>query len=353
MTKSDHHVSCHDQSPPLFVSSNDKGEQHHTALRIIQPFIMSFEDSNKCSGVPVMGSGGDNDSITGFDNIPAECNIHILQFLDVDDLANIAQVSRRFNENSLHTSLSQNRTATLTCVRRLDESTGTLSASPLPLLQKLSSKGKIDQYWRFNKVKIIGHNLLEKESIPQLRNMPPGSVGTLQHVRVLDLSFPSNTLKKTDSEVCIVTLLAVTMPCLREIDLSNVSIGLVAESALHSLASACPALEKITWNHHHYIAGMGMQGRALNACRCLKEIYMDDSTSLYQYSHLFRRCNTFLERVSLKNAKYEYTEPTQSSPQYSLVEFVRNTPTLRWFRSDLSPENVAILQAERPEVTFV
>jgi hypothetical protein len=32
---------------------------------------------------------------------------------------------------------------------------------------------------------------------------------------------------------------------------------------------------------------------------------------------------------------------------------VRRTLTLRWFRSDLTAENVALLQRERPEVTFV
>jgi hypothetical protein len=90
---------------------------------------------------------------------------------------------------------------------------------------------------------------------------------------------------------------------------------------------------------------------------------MDDSTFYYDhiidrfaivrkgpYSHIF--WNTFLERVSLRNAKVDFDGLNQILPQYGLLKFVRNTPTLRWFRSDLSPENVAILQAERPEVTF-
>jgi hypothetical protein len=102
-------------------------------------------------------AGSNNDSIAGVYDVPAECNVRILQFLDVDDLANVAQVSRRFHENSLHPTLPQNRTALITCVRRLDESTGTLSASPLPLLQKLKDKAMLDQCWRFNKIKITGH----------------------------------------------------------------------------------------------------------------------------------------------------------------------------------------------------
>jgi hypothetical protein len=322
--------------------------------------------SNKRSGAPVSSGDGKrlripsgNYNIEGcFDNIPAECNVRIFQFLDVDDLASVAQVSRRFHENSLHPSLPQNRTATLTCIRRLDKSTGTFYASPLPLLQKLVDKGSLDQYWRFNKVKIIGHNVLDNGvSMHVACNMVP-----LQHVQVLDLSFPSNALKKdTKFKVCITALLSSIMPLLKEIDLSNAD---VAESALRHFAGQCPALEKITWNKHH--ANTSVSGKALKACRGLKELYMDDSVFsvgrdensviLIRSPCILSRCNTFLERVSLKNAKCRYTFrpsfPTLEFPEIGLISFVRNTPSLRWFRSDLSPENVAILQAERPEVTF-
>jgi hypothetical protein len=147
------------------------------------------------------------------------------------------------------------------------------------------------------------------------------------------------------------------MPCLREIDLSNAH---VTGSVLRKIADACPELEKLTWNHNQKVART-----ALIKYRGLKEIYMDDSIFVYacvdtmiqgelRYNDLFclRCCNTFLERVSLKNAKCSISGG-QNFPQIGLVRFVRNTPSLRWFRSDLSAENVAILQAERPEVTFV
>jgi hypothetical protein len=246
----------------------------------------------------------------------------------------------------------------------LDASTGTLSASPFPLLQELVNKALSDQYWRFNKVKIIGHNLLGNVSIPEVRDMLPGPL-MLRHVRILDLSFPSNAFKKdTTLKVCIPALLTFVMPCLQEVDLSNAD---VTESALRYFAHECPVLEKVTWNNHH--ANTNMSGKALNECRCLKELYMDDSLFTSDYGELhalaewpdyciFRHCNAKLERVSLKNAKcreprfFSSPGPAQIFPQISLVKFVRNTPSLRWFGSDLSPENVAILQAERPEVTF-
>lgn len=100
---------------------------------------------------------------------------------------------------------------------------------------------------------------------------------------------------------------------------------------------------------------------------------MDDSVFTYDFGKsqvlvhgmpewhdhcIFCHCNAKLERVSLKNARCREPRiisspgPEHIFPQIGLVKFVRNTPSLRWFRSDLSPENIAILQAERPEVTF-
>jgi len=36
-----------------------------------------------------------------------------------------------------------------------------------------------------------------------------------------------------------------------------------------------------------------------------------------------------------------------------LIDFVRNATRLRWFRSDLTSENISMLQLERAEVEFV
>jgi hypothetical protein len=197
--------------------------------------------------------------------------------------------------------------------------------------------------------------------------MLPGSL-MLSHVRALDLSFPPNALKKdTTLKVCIPALLTFVMPCLQEIDLSNAN---VTESVLRYFAYECPVLEKVTWNKH--FSNTNMSGKALKTCRHLKEIYMDDSVFTYDFGEsevihapaewrdycIFCHCNAKLERVSLKNAKcrepriFSSPGPTETFPQIGLIKFVRNTPSLRWFRSDLSPENVAILRAERPEVTF-
>jgi hypothetical protein len=63
-----------------------------------------------------------------------------------------------------------------------------------------------------------------------------------------------------------------------------------------------------------------------------------------------------LERVTLKHADYrecyEGNDDWKKVPQEALMKFVRYTPKLRWFCSDLTQENIAVLKEERPEVEF-
>lgn len=76
--------------------------------------------------------------------------------------------------------------------------------------------------------------------------------------------------------------------------------------------------------------------------------------------YLFDGCRLSLQRVSFKNFRYHDDETSYAPrseypavPQVGLIKFFRRTPTLKWFRSDLTPENVAMLHRERPDVTFV
>ena len=40
-------------------------------------------------------------------------------------------------------------------------------------------------------------------------------------------------------------------------------------------------------------------------------------------------------------------------PQSILMDFVRKNKNLRWIKCDMTPENVAVMKEERPEVAFV
>ena len=71
-------------------------------------------------------------------------------------------------------------------------------------------------------------------------------------------------------------------------------------------------------------------------------------------------CCESLERLSIQRAEwysfFHVSRELRSNyvPQNALIKFVRNAPpSLRWFRSDLSKENINILQREHPGVEFL
>jgi hypothetical protein len=67
-------------------------------------------------------------------------------------------------------------------------------------------------------------------------------------------------------------------------------------------------------------------------------------------------CSKALERVSIRNAKRLVYQSSiiDKTPQDALTKFVRNAPiTLRWFRSDLTQENMNMLRLERPEIALL
>lgn len=70
--------------------------------------------------------------------------------------------------------------------------------------------------------------------------------------------------------------------------------------------------------------------------------------------YLWEECPR-LERLSFKHATYICSDMAAPEPmtQEMLIKLVRHHPALRWLRSDLLAENVAMLKQERPEITFV
>lgn len=64
-----------------------------------------------------------------------------------------------------------------------------------------------------------------------------------------------------------------------------------------------------------------------------------------------------LEHLSIKDLTLAVSEEVEGVgeplPQELLINMVRRHPTLRWLRSDLMAENVAMLKQERPEIAFV
>jgi hypothetical protein len=304
---------------------------------------------------------GSNDG-DSFNRVPKECRLRILGFLNVQDLAEAAFINRLFTEDCRHSSLPQTREVTIYCDthrppgRYFDEMHNFIA-----LLKQLYRMNKSGKFARFTMLKLVRHQNLDKLSIGVVRSITKGVL--LRDVTTLDLSLPPNLPhKQANLRATIPKALALLMPNLRDVDMSHTR---VSQSALSDFAKKCPLLSKITW-HSQSATSAFLSGQDLKTCKNLKEIYMDDS--LFYGSEpdhvallcnedgpscIFCFCHKQLERVSLKNAKlYCDDEAPKVVPQSALLKFARCAPNLRWFRSDLTEENIAILQAQRPEVTF-
>jgi hypothetical protein len=65
-------------------------------------------------------------------------------------------------------------------------------------------------------------------------------------------------------------------------------------------------------------------------------------------------CCKHLKRLCIKNSTWlQNGKEVQLVSQGMIIKFVRHSLTLRWLQSYLTEESVAILQQERPDITFV
>jgi hypothetical protein len=185
---------------------------------------------------------------------------------------------------------------------------------------------------------------------------------------ISSLDFSSSTSAETIYCQChFLRALSCLLPYLREIDIFNTGLE---GGTLPMLSKNCPLLDKITWNNKNKDAYILLNGIYMSSFDNVKEIYMDNSV-FYSFEgetermldlnnpalntgFIFHYCCKKLGRVSIRNAKwYIYgSEPTRI-PQNALIKFVRSVPSLRWFRSDLTRENMNMLQLERPEIELL
>jgi len=189
----------------------------------------------------------------------------------------------------------------------------------------------------------------------------------------LNLSLPSPT--KGVSDALPITLSKI-LPSLREIDFSNTDISSL--SVLSRFSTYCHYLEKITWCNFNYNSFVSLSGMSMRKSNMLKEIHMNNCDFLSSRHcidtmsdlnntdgiFIFYKCRHNLIRVSIQNANFCHRHwednddhgsiITSKIPQFALIKFVLNAPqTLKWFRSDLSKENIEMLRQERPGIELL
>jgi hypothetical protein len=289
--------------------------------------------------------------------LPPECRLGVLGFLGADDLAQAAVACKQLRDDCLHESLPQERTAVIrippSCPnqRRMER----LGTRLLAMAAATTPDGR-RKFHKFSRLRVVDpHRGVE---YPGLWRPPPGAAGgaaTIPEITALEWSLILEdqqpgakhiTRHLTDEHHCLASML----PNLREVEFALAHDG--SYGGTMDGLWRYPRLEKVTC-HGHY-CGLHLSGFELTGCQGLRELRMDGSCfcACYGMLPLLDELSGRLERVSIKGARSLRVRRKVLVSQKLLVGFVRSAPNLRWFRSDLAPENVAALRAERPDVTF-
>jgi hypothetical protein len=164
-------------------------------------------------------------------------------------------------------------------------------------------------------------------------------------------------VKYVDSAFSLGLALSLIVPNLKQIDISKVPLTSIAVSWL---AENNPNLKSIRWNKSYIWPINNDSFEHIKACQNLEEVYLDGASLVFCHDDMdpdllwacFASSSQNLRRISLQNTMRYRNWRFSPLPQLGLMKLVRNSPSLQWFRSDLTPTNVEILRKERPDVTF-
>ena len=321
---------------------------------------------------------------------PISILINIMRYADFETIRMLCCVSKQFYDLIYNDPrMEHNRAVPLLCIRPSEkqENTGRIER----LFRFLYRNG--DNLQRFSTLKIIdGHTFRSDPSDDTFRILIRNEL-RLDGVKSLEVSVPETDYHEDDDYMhryygSLFYALAPILPNLRELDLSGCNY-----IDLGKFTILCPHLEHIKQNNMiHNKFHLSINGNEIRNAFKLKEIIMDNSAfdggcrqrladlenDRYKHIFLFHKCrSTVLERVSIRNAIFKYDddklldemekqgnfvydsgyfgfEKTVFVPQNALIKFVRNAPSsLKWFRSNLSQENMDMLRFERPGIEFL
>jgi hypothetical protein len=332
--------------------------------------------------------------LTTFQN--HDCLLDILEYLTFDDLNNFSLLSKECYNIRSHTSLDQTRSGII----RLNGS-GVQTAAEL--MKKIRTE-KWHTAFQGNRthLRLLGLNRLSSDIDPIDADFLQKCCTPLEEVTSLDCSvesdFPTSRRKNGDHDnnnssssktnsprrsswlsryedyvdkgFSHALALSHLFQNLRSIDMSETSLTSLGVALL---AENNPDLECVRWNHSLIWPINHQNYNLLQACRNLKEIHIDDARLLFCPPRRTRRTPnnenadgvdvdamwvsvaenaTSLVRVSCKRASWYQNSKFKPFSQDALMKFVLSAPNLKWFRSDLTSENVSILKRERPEILF-
>jgi hypothetical protein len=307
-----------------------------------------------------------------FGHLGQDCRLRILGFLRPEDLAEAAVVCKQLRDDCRDESLPQEERTAVIRIRPTENDRPVRYDRNDRIMERLVAMTAVAlpdgrrKFAKFSRLRIVDHLQVFLDDFFERGPStwgPPSGV-TIPEITVLDWSVEEDPAR---ANICryacnhqSITLCKMgfvgMLPNLREVDFSDTGRRYLSFSFPMGGDRAPRLLEKIVWHGKQWFWGCDGLSEGFP---CLREIYTDGSVfRLWSGTEprvpLFFELMDRLERVSVKGARQVSPRLLNDKPlsQWALVEFVRWAPNLRWFRSDLTPENVAVLQRERPDVTF-
>lgn len=300
-----------------------------------------------------------------------DCLLHVLEFLPWEDLNSFAMTCTLGRDIRKDHWLDQTRCGTI----RIEKSSrSTNDKTTLPKKKKANNTMEFMDKIRERR---WSEAFCGQRTHLRLLNLPDmcrsddqidfNRIATLKEVTSLDCSMTSNHKERLkaaqmgfteyiDKAFSIGLALSLIVPNLQQLDISrlpltSISVGWLAETL---------PLKTLYWNKAFVWPINNDSCEHIRALKDIEGLFLDDSRLVFSKEDLLPsvlwNCvadnNRNLKRLSLRKVKWYRHSRFHPLPQTALMRLVRCTPNLEWFRSDLTRENVEILQKERPHITF-
>jgi hypothetical protein len=305
-----------------------------------------------------------DESTGAFTGLDEECRLRILEFLSLEERDESASlVSKCFRDDCRHPSLlPRGRTAVVCITDRsgIDYDVWSRFYETVSRMAQATTADGRRRFDHFSRLKIVNAHLVppwrsrtpwrDRIVIPQIESLD---------LSLLDYSFTARPCWNRGYSF-FASILA--LPNLQHVCLSNWLED-------NTIWGAAPVpfldhrLKKLAWR------GLILASEEFHLRRCdaLNDLSMDHGCFLLSpdeeegEKRIFLGVRRVLERVSIVNARLVklsrerpgFADGSMPIPQPILIEFARNAPKLKWFRSDLNHDNMTMLEGERPDVTFV
>ena len=303
--------------------------------------------------------------VTTLLNLPMPLRVYIFNYLGEtqDELIDLTLISKQVHEDCYRPGIEWKIIPTIVISPTPEGGVGSTRA----LLQRLNNQSPKSKLRRYTHMKINDiHRFNDNISTTEIHEIIGDA--EMDWIVSLDMSLSMPNLWVTDY---FPNVLIYILPNLREID---ISYNIPDNHSIMDVFFECSKFEKVTWNNIKIKSYIAMDGTIMESSDNLKEVIMDDSEfscripegdtmsdlGNHRDTFIFNCCSTALERVSIRNAKwitknhYHRRNDPIVVPQNALIKFVRNAPaSLRWFRSDLTIENMNMLRLERPTIELL